>query len=126
MPDNKTNILVIDDELEIRELLKEFLEENNFIVTLAADGIEAQEFIKKSVPDIAVIDLLLPGEHGISLVKTIKEKYFIPVIIISCIYRREEVQDLMDEYFVEGFFEKPLDLNEFLEKLNSIIDERAV
>ena len=126
MPDNKTNILVIDDEEEIRELLKEFLEENHFNVTLAADGIEAQECIEESVPDIAVIDLLLPGEHGISLVKTIKEKYFIPVIMISCIYRREELKDLIEEYAVEGFLEKPLDLKILREKLTEIIDDRAV
>lgn len=127
MPDNKRkNILVIDDEQEIRELLKDFLEEKNFNVTLAADGLKAKEYIKKNTPDIAIIDLLLPGEHGISLVKTIKENYFIPVIIISSIYHVKEIENVMKDYYVEAFFEKPLDLEELLKKIDSVIDESAV
>ena len=123
---NRSNILVIDDEKEVRELLKDYLEGKNFNVTLAADGLQAQQRFKEKVPDIVIIDLLLPGEHGINLVKTIKEKYFIPVIIISGIYSRDEIKDTIEEYFVEGFFEKPLNLDKFLEKINAIINERAV
>jgi DNA-binding NtrC family response regulator len=126
MDNNKTNILVIDDEKEVRDLLKEFLEEKKFSVSLAADGLQAQEHFKAKVPDIVIIDLLLPGEHGINLVKTIKEKYFVPLIIISGIYSRDEIKDTIEEYFVEGFFEKPLNLDKLLEKINDIINERAV
>ncbi|UCH95605.1 MAG: response regulator [Candidatus Aminicenantes bacterium] len=126
MPDNIRNILVVDDEKEIRDLLKDFLEGNHFHVTLAADGLKALELIEENIPGIAIIDLLLPGEHGINLIKTIKEKYFIPIIIISSIYRREEIKPVMDEYFVEDFFEKPIDLKELLKKINTIINAKTV
>lgn len=126
MHDNIRNILVVDDEENIREFLKEFLEENNFNVTLAEDGLKALELIEENLPGLMIADLLLPGEHGITLIKTVKEKYFIPTIIISSIYDRDEIEDFMEEYFVEAFFEKPLNLDLLLEKINSIINARTV
>jgi len=126
MHDKIRNILVVDDEENIREFLKEFLEEHDFKVTLADDGQRALELIEEKPPGILIVDLLLPGEHGISLIKTVKEKYFIPTIIISSIYDRNEVEDFMEEYFVEGFLEKPLNLDLLLEKINSIINARTV
>jgi DNA-binding NtrC family response regulator len=120
------NILVVDDEENIREFLKEFLEEHNFNVTLAEDGQKALELIEENFPDLMISDLLLPGEHGITLIKTVKEKYFIPTIIISSIYDRDEIEDFMEEYSVETFLEKPLNLDLLLEKINSIINARTV
>lgn len=126
MHDNIRNILVVDDEENIREFLKEFLEEHNFKVTLADDGQKALELIEENLPGLMIVDLLLPGEHGIPLIKTIKQKYFIPTIIISSIYDRDEIEDFMEEYFVEAFLEKPLNLDLLLEKINSIINAKTV
>jgi DNA-binding response OmpR family regulator len=126
MHNNIRNILVVDDEENIREFLKEFLEENNFKVTLAEDGLKALELIEEHLPGLMIVDLLLPGEHGISLIKTVKDKYFIPTIIISSIYNKDEIEDFMEEYVVEAFLEKPLNLDLLLEKINSIINARTV
>lgn len=126
MHSNIKNILVVDDEENIREFLKDFLEEHNFNVTLAEDGQKAQELIEENLPELMIVDLLLPGEHGITLIKTVKEKYFIPTIIISSIYDRDEIEDFMEEYFVEAFLEKPLNLDLLLEKINSIINAKTV
>jgi DNA-binding response OmpR family regulator len=119
-------IMVIDDEPSVRRLLKNFLEEQGFRVILESDGSKALERVPEILPDILIMDLLLPGEHGIDLVKTVKEKYFIPVIIITGIYHREEIKDTMDEYFVEGFLRKPFKLDELLENINNIIEKRTV
>lgn len=119
---NKKIILVIDDEPDIRDLLKDFLEDNNFFVQVVDDGAEALEFMGKKIPDIVITDLLLPGEHGIDLIKIIKEKYFIPVIVISGIYRAKEVTHVIKEEFVEAFFEKPLELDALLDVINSILN----
>ena len=126
MPDNLKDILVVDDEKEIRDLLKDCLEENHFNVLLAVDGIKALELIEERPPGLVIVDLLLPGEHGINLIKTVKEKYFIPVIIVSGVYRQEEVSDFMEEYSVEGFLEKPIDLNKLLEKIHQAVNAGTV
>lgn len=120
---NRKIILVIDDEPEIRDLLKDFLEDNNFTVELVDDGVEALEYMERNTPDLVITDLLLPGEHGIDLIKIIKEKRFVPVIVMSGIYRSEEVSHVIKDNFVEGFFEKPLDLDKLLEKINSLLNE---
>lgn len=98
MPKIKRDILVVDDEPEIRDMLHDFLQEHDFTVTLVEDGITAMESLEKNLPGIVIVDLLLPGEHGINLVKRIKEKYFLPVIMISSIYKKEELADLMEDH----------------------------
>lgn len=126
MHNNINNILVIEDEENVREFLKAFLEENNFNVTVAPDGLKGMELVEEKLPGIIIVDLLLPGEHGIDLVKSIRQKYFVPIIIMSSIYDHDEIDDFMEEYCVEGFFAKPLDLDKLLEKINSIINVNAV
>ena len=125
---NKTgrHILIIDDDPEIIDLLKDFFEGHDFNVGTASTGVEGLDYFKESLPELVVTDLLLPGEHGINVIKTIKEKYFVPVIIMSSIYKEAEIKSLMEDYFVEAFFEKPFDLKDLLNKVNEILDEKSV
>ena len=118
----KKNVMVIEDDLEVLEMLKDFLEVKGFNVTVESDGLKALELIPKILPDIIVMDLLLPGEHGINLIRTVKEKYFIPIIAISGIYKKDEVEDIIEDYFVEDFMKKPLTLEELSKKINKIIN----
>jgi two-component system OmpR family response regulator len=125
---NKTNrhILIIDDDPEVIDLLKDFFEGNQFKVGTASTGVEGIDYFKETLPDLVVTDLLLPGEHGINVIKAIKENYFVPVIIMSSIYKEAEIKPLMEDYFVEAFFEKPFDLKELLKKVNDILDAKPV
>lgn len=118
----KKNVMVIEDDLEVLEMLKDFLEVKGFNVTVESDGLKALELIPKILPDIIVMDLLLPGEHGINLIRTVKEKYFIPIIAISGIYKKDEIEDIIEDYFVEDFMKKPLILEELAKKINKIIN----
>lgn len=124
----KKQIFIIDDDQEITELLKDLLEGNGFSVRTASNGLEGLEYLNKDkeIPDLIISDLLLPGEHGINVIKTIKEKYFIPVIMISSIYKEKQLKSMMEEYFVEAFFQKPLKLDILLEKVKSILNARTV
>ena len=118
----KKNVMVIEDDLEVLEMLKDFLEVKGFNVTVESDGLKALELIPKILPDIIVMDLLLPGEHGINLIRNVKEKYFIPIIVISGIYKKDEIEDIIEDYFVEDFMKKPLTLEELAKKINNIIN----
>lgn len=119
---NKRNILVIDDEPDVRDLLKDFLEDHGYTVKLVEDGAAAVKYMDKNVPDLVITDLLLPGEHGIDLIKIIKDKFFIPVIVMSGIYKAKEVSHVIHEDFVKAFFEKPLHLDKVVEKIEEILN----
>jgi len=123
MPDKK-NILIIDDDQEVIDLLKDYLEVNGFDTTSFTDGLDALNYLKENLPDLVLTDLLLPGEHGINVVKQIKEKYFLPVIMMSSIYEEKELTHVMDDYFVEGFFQKPFELHALLKKVNEILNAK--
>ena len=118
----KKTILIVDDEEDIRALLKQFLTKNNYNTMEAENSIQALELIEKKIPDLILSDLLLPKEHGLDFIKKIKEKLFIPVIIITGVYRKNEISDVIKNYFVEDFVAKPLDLNVLLQKINSILN----
>ncbi len=119
----KREILIVEDEEETRELLASFFRENNYDIREADNGTDALHLLTEKVPDLVITDLLLPGEHGVDLVRKIKDRYFIPVIIISGIYRAEEVRDVIENYFVEGFFEKPVNVMTLLRKVNVILND---
>ena len=67
------HILVVDDDNRIRELVKEYLEENNFLVTTAKDAIEAKKKLEIVKFDILILDIMMPGESGLSLTREVKK-----------------------------------------------------
>lgn len=118
----KNVILVVDDEAEIRLLLKEFLEGQDFDVCLAADGQQAIALAEKQKPDLVITDLLLPKEHGIDVLHTIKERFFIPVIAISGIYEKNEILAEVADIHLDGFYKKPLHLQDLLKGIQAILN----
>lgn len=118
----KNTILVVDDEAEIRLLLRDFLEKHDFTVLDAADGQEALKLAGEHHPDLVITDLLLPKEHGIEVMQAIKDRYLLPIIAISGIYKQEEIKTRIGDVFIEGFFEKPLDLEAILACVRSILN----
>jgi CheY-like chemotaxis protein len=82
----KKNILVVDDEKDIVEFLRQLLEDNGYEVTPAYDGLEAMELIRERKPDLILLDLQMPEETGTGLYRKLqhkKEYKDIPVIVIS-------------------------------------------
>ncbi|MCJ7523838.1 MAG: response regulator [Candidatus Aminicenantes bacterium] len=118
----KNLILIVDDEAEIRLLLKEFLEKNDFDVIVAEDGQQAIKLAGECSPDLVITDMLLPKEHGVVVMQTIKDNYFLPIIAISGIYKKNEIEDKIGDVYIDGFFEKPLKLDEILVCIHSILN----
>jgi CheY-like chemotaxis protein len=82
----KKQILVVDDERDIVEFLTQLLEDNGYEVTSAYDGLQGMEMVKKSTPDLILLDLQMPEETGTGLYRKLhnkKEYKDIPVIVIS-------------------------------------------
>ncbi len=76
-------ILIADDEAEIRELLRLYLEKDGYEVLEAADGIEAMAKVKKEQPDLLILDIMMPGLDGYRVLRNIRGNNNIPVIMLS-------------------------------------------
>ena len=73
MEKNKSHILVVDDDNRIRELIKEYLKDNNLIVSTAISAEKAKILIKQFKFDLIVLDVMMPGQDGFELTKEIKK-----------------------------------------------------
>lgn len=120
--EKKHTILIVDDEKEIRQLLREFLEKSGYAVCVAEDGQQALQQAAEQLPDLVITDLLLPKEHGIEVIQAIKDRFLLPIIAISGIYGKDEIQGRIHDVFIDGFFEKPLDLDGILDCIRSILN----
>ena len=76
-------ILIADDEAEIRDVLRLYLEKDGYEVTEAADGVEAMEKLRREKPDLAILDIMMPGLDGYRVLRNIREDNNIPVIMLS-------------------------------------------
>ena len=83
MEDNKNHILIVDDDDRIRNLLKDYLFENNYIVSTAENAIQAKERLKYIKFDIIILDVMMPGQNGYELTKEIKKQIKVPIILLS-------------------------------------------
>ncbi|MEO6419829.1 MAG: response regulator, partial [Polyangiaceae bacterium] len=108
--DAKT-IRVVDDEEDIRKILRRILTEKGHRVIEADRGLLALRLVKENVPDLIVLDAMLPELHGFDIARRIKgsEKYgHIPIIMISAVYRGWRIaEDLKNSYGIEAYIEKP-------------------
>ncbi len=116
------SILIVEDDAEIQKMLCRFLQDQGYRVRSASNGAEALDLLETEVPDLLISDLLLPGEHGLDLVRAVKQRWFIPTIVLSGIYARREIDPVMQAEFVEAFFEKPVDLKKLLEKIVQLLN----
>ena len=83
MNKNTFHILMVDDDDRIRELVKEYLEENNFLVTTAVDAFDAKKKLDIIKFDILILDIMMPGKSGLTLTKEIKKNNSMPIILIN-------------------------------------------
>ena len=83
MNNSSFHILVVDDDDRIRELVKQYLEENNFLVTTAIDAFDAKKKLDIIKYDILILDIMMPGKSGLSLTEEIKKTNSTPVILLT-------------------------------------------
>ena len=122
----KKEILIVEDESDIRSLLKKFLEGKGYSITLAGDGRSAAEILKANSFDLLIIDALLPGEHGMDLINMKGNNFITPIILVSGIYDENEIVEMMKDPNVKYFAKKPFDLTDLHEKIEAAINEAQV
>ncbi|MGH7296943.1 MAG: response regulator, partial [Polyangiaceae bacterium] len=118
-------ILVVDDEEEIRTLLKRLFTAKGHRVIEADRGLLALRLVKDHVPDIIILDAMLPELHGFDIAKRIKgsAKYGrIPIIMVSAVYRGWRIaQDLKQNYGIEEYLEKPFRIADITEAVQRLL-----
>jgi len=120
MDKNKIHILVVDDDDRIRSLIKEYLTDNNYIVSTAIDSPSAKIKIDQFRFDIIVLDVMMPGQSGFDLTKEIKKKINIPIILLTA---KGEVENRIKglELGADDYLGKPFEPKELLLRINNII-----
>ena len=83
MENNIYHILIVDDDDRIRNLLKDYLSENNYIVSSAENADQAKEKLQYIKFDIIILDVMMPGQNGYELTKEIKKKIKVPIILLT-------------------------------------------
>ncbi|CAN5303368.1 response regulator [soil metagenome] len=114
------HILVVDDDASIRELLSEYLGENDFRVTTAATGAQMESALADSVIDLVMLDLRLGGEDGMQLAQRLRGGSTMPLIIISG--RRDEADRVMGlELAADDYVTKPFSNRELLARIRAVL-----
>ena len=122
MENKKIHILVVDDDNRIRELLKEYLKDNNYIVSTAKNADNAKIKIKHFKFDLIVLDVMMPGQNGYDLTREIKKNKKIPIILLTA---KGEVENRIKglEIGADDYLGKPFEPKELLLRIKNIINK---
>ena len=114
------HILIVDDDAEIRGLLREYLQKQDFRVTAVADGKGLRAATDAARPDLVILDLMLPGEDGLALCRDLRARSNVPVIMLTA--RGEETDRIVGlEMGADDYLPKPFNPRELLARIKSVL-----
>ena len=118
----KSHILVVDDDNEIRSLVKEYLNENNFIVTTSKNAEDAKEKVQIIKFDLIVLDIMMPGKSGIDFINENKNNLNTPIILLTA---KGEASDRVKglEVGADDYLPKPFEPKELILRINNILNK---
>ena len=124
MKNNKIHILVVDDDNRIRDLLKEYLNENGYVVSTSENSENAKIKLTHFKFDLIVLDVMMPGQDGYDLTKEIKQSKNIPILLLTA---KGEVENRIHglELGAEDYLGKPFEPQELLLRIKNIIKTSA-
>lgn len=117
---DRPHLLIVDDDREIRSLLSQYLEKNEFRTTAVADGREMRRVLDRSAVDLIVLDLMLPGEDGLTLCRELRTHSQIPIIMLTA--RGEDVDRIVGlEVGADDYLPKPFNPRELLVRIRAVL-----
>jgi two-component system OmpR family response regulator len=117
-------VLIVDDDREIRGLLAQYLEKHEFRSTAVADGREMRRVLERSHVDLLVLDLMLPGEDGLSLCRELRSRSQLPIIMLTA--RGEDVDRIVGlELGADDYVAKPFNPRELLGRIKAVLRRTA-
>jgi len=120
MDDDSAKLLVVDDDPEILELIQAYLSKQGFSVACVTDGEAMTQYLERESADLIILDLMLPGEHGLSLAKRLKQAGDIPIIIVSA--QGDDVDRIVGlEVGADDYIGKPFNPRELLARVRAVL-----
>ena len=122
MENNKNHILIVDDDDRIRNLLKDYLSNNNYVVSTAENADHAKEKLDYIKFDIIILDVMMPGQNGYDLTREIKKDMKVPKILLTA---KGEVENRIKglEIGADDYLGKPFEPKELLLRIKNIINK---
>ena len=118
------NILVVEDDRETRTLIAKYLRTNSCNVTTAADGREMDRMMADHRVDLVILDVMLPGEDGLSLCRKLRASSQLPIIMLTA--RGEDVDRILGlEMGADDYLAKPFNPRELLARINAVLRRQA-
>jgi len=116
----KKQILLVEDDLELASLVKEYLERRDFEVNHLEHGDNAAEVAENTKPDLIILDLMLPGKDGITICKEIREKLSNPILMLTA--SEDAVDHVLGlEFGADDFVNKPIEPRILLARINALL-----
>ena len=120
MPERDIEILIVDDEPQILRVMRASLPARGFTVRTASSGEEALEMVEKKMPDLIVLDLVMPGLTGLEVCRIVRKSSQIPIIVLSAKgSERDKVVAL--EYGADDYLTKPFGMNELIARIRAVL-----
>ncbi|MCK5167141.1 MAG: response regulator transcription factor [Rhodospirillaceae bacterium] len=117
---DRPNILVVDDDVRLRELLQKFLSESNFFVITAIDASDARSKLSSLSFDLIILDRMMPGESGLEFAADLRKTNDVPILMLTAMSETENrIEGL--EHGVDDYLAKPFEPRELLLRINSIL-----
>lgn len=120
MSEDLPHILVVDDDTRLRDLLRRYLSDNGFRVSTAADALEAREMLRSLAFDLLIVDVMMPGEDGLSLTASLRAVNSVPILLLTA---RGEPDDRIAglEAGADDYLAKPFEPRELVLRLGTIL-----
>lgn len=119
---NNDHILIVDDDAEIRDLIKQYLDKNGFKASTAANGKQMRAILAAGGVDLIVLDLMMPVEDGLVLCRELTATQSLPIPILMLTARNEEVDRIIGlEMGADDYLTKPFSTRELLARIRAIL-----